>query len=383
MSGATASYPTSDYNALATAVLPRWLNDRRTRDIIHRATPFAWYMFSKARYGEIPQSMNIRLNNVLGTGVTRFKYYDQVSTTPIAPGSAARFTAANYDVPITISWEEMLETSGRDAICDHIERVSKVQLLAMVRTFAEDMYRGNAINTKSIVGLEQLAYALTQWDNTSATYTVPTSLSYIKDTWRARQATNVVGGITRTGFSTADNGTGWENVAVDLDPAGNQTNVFGFSSGAKNAAMIAMDQAYRFTSYGMEKPDLIVSTNMPYDDYIAAMDSKITVFKEENTLSDVQYGFKNLKFQNAVWFPDDFALAYDDVGSADEVAGTDKIYIINTDYTYLMIDSRANFALGPELQPVDQHAYTRHVVLRGQLVSENPRTLGVVFNYGA
>lgn len=380
---ATAGFSTANWNSLATAVLPKWLNQKSVQDIVHRATPFLWYMFGKARYAELPHDLLIRLNESRGGNVTRFQYYGLVSTAPTKGAGAARLDVTQYSAPVTISLQEMLELTSPEAMIDYLQLITKKQLLAMGRMLAEDIFRGNAVNSLSILGMEQWAYALSQWDNSSATYTVPSALAYINDRWRARQATNAVGGITRTGYTDADTGTGWENVAIDFDPSGSDVDTFGFTSGAPNAAMVALQQGYNFASYGIEKPDCIVSTQKPYDDYVNGLQGKITIFKEEDSMKDVHYGFANVKYQNAIWFPDDFAISYDDVGSVDEAAGTDKLYILNTNYTYIQGDSRLNFALSDELKPLDQHAFTRHILWRGQLVSENPQTLAVLFNYGA
>jgi len=381
---ATAGFSTANYNSLATATLPKWLNQKSTQDIVHRATPGLWYMFANAKFDVLPHDLMIRLNESFGGGVTWFEYYDLVSTTPVKGAAAARTDVKQLSAPITISLQEAWELDTPEKIMNHMELVAQKQLLAIGRSMAEYMYRGNAVNTKAILGLEQWAYALSQWDNSSGSYTVPSTLAYINDRWRARQATNTVANIARTGYSAVETGTGWENVAIDFDPAGSNSDTFGFTSGAPNAAMIALDQGYSFASVGnTEHPDLILSTKRPWDDYRYALMGKTTIFKDEDTMKDMQFGFANVKYQNAIWFPDDYAISYDDVGSVDEAAGTDKLYIINTDYTHLLIDSRANFALGEELLPMDQHAFTRHIVWRGQLISSNPQTLAVLFNYGA
>lgn len=373
---ATAGFSASNYNTLHTTVLPKWLNAGGAQDIVSRATPTLWAFMQKARKEPLPHDLMIRIVESFGTGADRFQYYDTVSTTAVKGPQAARTGVANYSIPIALSMQEEWENMTKEAIANHLQIVVEKQMRSFATTLAEDLFRGSAVNTKSIDGLEQWAFATTHTVETAHT------LSYIPSRYKARQVTNTVANIARTAWtSETAGGTGWENVSIDMDPGNYSSAAFAFSSGAPNAELVALDQGYMFASIGIEHPDLIVSTPRPYDDYRYAYQGKVTIFQNAGAMnSDMGFTFQNVKYQDAVWFPDEYATTYEDVTSS-AAAGEDNIYIINTDYTYLKVDSRVDFVMSDVKSPQDQHAGVRHILWRGQLVSENPRTLARLFAY--
>lgn len=65
---------------------------------------------------------------------------------------------------------------------------------------------------------------------------------------------------------------------------------------------------------------------------------------------------------------------------ADGGDGDERVWLINTDYLYLVVDPRRNFQTGPMRTPVDSHISVSHTRFRGNYVTVHRRGLGVIHN---
>jgi len=376
---ATASRPSSGaYTSLFTHVLEDWWNGRKAEDTVFENIPLYWILSKTSKKSRpLPAYLNVRLLQDESEGGDSFTGYDRVSVAPSKGAQAASFSVANYSWPITMPLTEEWEYTSPQAIADRLEEyVEQVQLTAAQR-LALDGYVGNNLKSTNILGLQQAIYP--------KSHSGAGALDYIDARWKARQANNAFGGITRVAYTSAfAPGTGWENVSVDASDSGG-AKTFGYTSGAPNTALKALHNTYSFCSYGVMTPDLMISSRQPFDDYEFAAMEKTQIRKESSSFGDIQLGFDNLKFKNAVWICDEFA-NITNTGAGDAIVTTTPskgtVWFLNTKYVDLAVDSRADFDLRPPKEPVDQHVAVRHMVWRGQLVFRNPRYCGVLFNYG-
>ena len=383
---ATAAYRNSgSFDTLATHVLPKWWNAAKAEDVIFEPSPLLWILSQVAKKSSaLPADIVVRMLQDKGAGVDSFSRYDTVSTSPSKGAQAARFTVANYSAPIPMSLEEEWEFTSPEAVANRLEELVEQQQLTLADRLAVDLYKGNDAKSTNVVGLEQIVFAETHLDDFPST--AEGTLAYITDLNFTRQAANTLGGIARTAWTSATGGgTGWENVAVDFFAA--SANRFTFdSSGAPEVELQVLTQTYNFCSRGIIHPDLMLSDDTPFDDYEFAGATKMRLTRESSGFGDLQLGYDNLKFKNAIWIRDANAKTQNATSSpsgSDATNGKGNIYFLNTKMLDLAVDSRADFSLTPTRQIADQHAGVMHMLWRGQLIPKNPRYLGRIFDYVA
>ncbi len=383
---ATASYRNSgSFDTLATHVLPKWWNASKAEDVIFEPSPLLWILSKTAKKSsELPADIVVRMLQDKGAGVDSFSRYDTVSTSPSKGAQAARFTVANYSAPIPMSLEEEWEFTSPEAVANRLEELVEQQQLTLADRLAVDLYKGNDAKSTNVVGLEQAVFAQDHLNNSGSAVTSG-SVAYINDLWRTRQTTSSYGGITRTAFTSATaGGTGWENVAVNFVNGTDNSFAYSGTNGAPNAALQVFHQVYNFCSRGIIHPDLILSTDQPFDDYEFGAATKMRLHKDSSAFGDLQLGYDNMKFKNAVWIRDANAATQNATSSpsgSDATNGDGNVYVLNTKFMDLAVDTRADFALTPTRQIADQHAGVMHMLWRGQLICKNPRYLGRIFDY--
>lgn len=385
---ATASRTDSGaYNTKYTHVIESWFNGDRAQDVVFKPTPYLWLLNAMARPRPLGPDLTIRLLMDESEGVDSFEYYDTVSTSPSKGAQAGRLGVANYSGPVAMSWQEEMEFTAPTQIADRIrEYITQVEM-TFAQRFGKDVYRGSVSKSTNIEGLEQMFAAATHLQNgggAATATTVITNGEIPTDRFRVRQTTGTYAGITRTAYTSADTGgTGWEHACINM--FGQSTSPaalpFGFvTGGAPNYALKLLHAGYDLASWGIDHPDLIVSTLKPYQDYIFAAQEKMEVTVVPGQFGDAQLSFNNIKFRGAMWIYDEMAKSYDTSGVADSAA-LDNVYLLNTDYVHFVPDSRANMVLGDPRTPVDQHAGVRHMLWRGQHMTDNPRAGCRLVNY--
>jgi hypothetical protein len=178
------------------------------------------------------------------------------------------------------------------------------------------------------------------------------SMLGLQDLVAAAPTTGTVGGINRATHSF------WRNQnnssTIDLDNAtGN------FYDGVTN-----MQTMWNNCSDGNESPDVIFTTLGNYGDY-------------QNILSSTGYSRFEAKdpkkgiFNGAPSF-NTAPVLYD------RDCSTDHLYMLNSDFIKLKIQTSVNFAKTPFRTPHDQFTKVAFIVLSAQLVINNPRRCGVM-----
>jgi len=358
------------YDTLWTNTLERWLNDNSFEDTVFLHTPTLAVLTNNASPTELTNTLAVRLGNARGAGVEAFSYYDTVGTNPTKGTQAANFQVANYSGPVALSWQEKLELNTPQKIASHANYVMTTQSEEMRERLGTDIYRGNTANSKQILGFEQMLpdYAALDTAGGALAITDP-----IVERWQMKQAANSYGGIQRVAWTSSTPGTYWEGNSVDF-----LGNTFAFSSGVMNDAMQRLENVVAMSSYGGERPDAMFSSYSPWQDYMNAASEKQQITRGSGMI-DANVSFQNVMYKGLTWFWDDFCKTYNVFGTG--IAGSDNIYLINSKKTRLETDSRANFTLTDERVPVNQHAGVKHLLWRGQLVNENPRSSARIYDY--
>lgn len=384
---ATASRTGSGaYNTKYTHVIESWFNGDRAQDVVFRPVPYLWLLNAMAKPKPLGPDITIRLLMDEAEGIDSYEYYDTVSTSPSKGAQAGRLGVAMYSGPVAMSLQEELEFTAPTQIADRIrEYITQVEM-SFAQRFGKDVYRGSVTKSTNIEGLEQMFPAASHVQNGNLNAATVTSMitngEIPSERFRVRQTTDPYAGITRAAYTSDETGgTGWEHAAINM--LGNDAAAlpFGFiTGGAPNYALKLLHAGYDLASWGIDHPDLIVSTLKPYQDYIFAAQEKMEVTVVPGQFGDAQLSFNNIKFRGAMWIYDEMAKSYDTSGAADSAA-LDNVYLLNTDTIHFTPDSRLNMVLGESREPVDQHAGVRHMLWRGQHLTNNPRANCRLFNY--
>ena len=314
--------------------------------------------------------------------VTSFSGTTTLSTNLTQGARSAYYGLANYAGNIGIAWEETEQISGPTEIVNLLETRAFKTYRAMGARLDQDMFWGNTSNSMNLVGLEQIVNPASHSVATPSLATAAVSGAR----WRYRQAANTVGGVLRTVF-TADGvgGTNYENLSLNMKGDFNSSelgtaNVFALSSGVPNKGLQVLNHFYQALTWGITRPNLIISTPKPYEDYQLSAMSFLQYVRTGGEAQAADLGFSTTSFRGAQWVQSDRAYASGVNGNA--TAGTDIVYMLNTKSLGLKVSETADFVTTDFVKPVDQAASVAQVLWRGQLVGYNPRYNGCLFNYG-
>jgi len=319
---------------------------------------------------------------VLDKDDAEVKSFTGLETLPTSSTMGARsayYNFANYATNITVSWEEQQQIRDPHQIVDLLETRSFKAYRALGERLDRDMFWGNSSNSKNILGLEQAIAPYNQ------EHFIVTNSSLVKPRWQFRQAANVFAGIDRDPF-TADGigGTGWENLSYSFknNILGNPWTTatpFGVSSNVPNDCLKGLAHFYQMLSWGTTMPDLIISSVKPYEDYQNCAASYLQYLRNGTDATGMNLGWTTTRYKGADWIYSDRCVASGTVGDA--TAGTDMIYLLNTDYMELGVCEGADFEQTEFKTPVDQAGAVAQILWRGQMIFTNPRYSGVIFNY--
>lgn len=365
------------YNTLTTSVMEKWYNKEMMQDAVFEAVPLFNIVNSLGlvEKSELPHDLVVRVLFDKAEGVVPFNGYDVVPTVASRGAQAALFRVAQYSGPLQMSMVEEMELTSPQAFADAIlDRIEQLEL-TFAEELARDMYGGNFSNAKRILGLEDVCYAVGHRD--SADTQAGTDTDPIRKKWQVRQQTGSYGGITRAAWTPTARGTGWEANVMD---GGSATGAFGLSSGVPNNFTKRFGELYSVgCTHGTRQPNVILMSPQPYSDYENMCIALEQPRRDSATFGNFTFGKDTLMFRKAIVIQDEFAETQTTQGGA--AAGSQNIYLLNTKYLSLCVDSRMDFSMGPARGPHNQHASVRYMYWRGQWKVKNPRFFGRVFDY--
>ena len=258
--------------------------------------------------------------------------YDVLDTTP-----QELFTDASYDwvqchASITYSGREEALNSGSERVIDLISAKVKNAEKSLKDLFGSQLYSDNNGTTVS-----------TPADAESSGFL---GLQHICKVDRS------MGGIDSTTYT-------WWDAQVDTF----DSSTFADVSNASHADSILVElrQMYGKCTIDNDSPDLIVTTQVIFDAYEAALTSQKRFGASSESLADA--GFTNLLYRGTPVVVDDHC-------------PDGMMFFLNTKYLKFRHHGARNFAFQGFNKPVNQDASVAHILWLGALTCSNPRMLG-------
>lgn len=307
--------------------------------------------------------------------------FETLPTTAVKGAQATYVEYANYTAPVSMSLIEELKIRDPYQLVNLAKTRTYKAGVSIGEQLEKDMFHGTASDSRAVTGLEQ---ALSPQTHSGYNATTATTLGY--DRWRFRQATNTYQGIARTAFTADDvGGTHWENNSINLiaSTAGiTDMNAFAVSSGAPSNGLKILNRFHGVCTYGTDAPNLIISNYKPFEDYQNACVGLIQYNRTGDATQKANLGFGGCWYKNAWWTATERCVASGLSASA-TTAGNSMIYLLNTKWMRLEVTRGADFVSTEWARNAGQLAAATQILWRGQLIIDNPRTCGVMFNYGA
>ena len=367
---ATAARRSADLNSLYTTSIEKWMGSGSVEETVFEANQLVWLLSKVAKEtGTYGFEMVQPLMTTKNTGVGWFEYDDTLSTASMQGAEAAKFDMAFLGGPIVITEQEEIENAEPHRMVNVLKFKFDQLMLSLAEEVNLSGFRGSGTNSKSMDGLEDIVFA----GDSGTTGVNPELLT------RAQASSgvdNTYGGITRTGT------TGWENYSIALDNNGQGDQHWDGTGGGTftDGAWQTLENMYVYCSRGAIRPDLFLSGLNPYKDYHRLATANATYEKEIDSFRGINLGHDNTKYRNAVWLYDETCVPHSDAGS-DATTTLDMLYVLNSSYLKLCVESGYDFALTPFQTPPDARISIAHILWRGQLVCTNPRYQGVIFQY--
>jgi len=367
-------------NALASGVFPSVAAG--VRDLIKKEIPM-FYILNKKGMEKVGNWGARHLVRVLETDdsqPTSFTGLDLLSKGTVQAPRSAIFPLANYDINITIPWEDEINLTGAQALGDYVEEVTFKQCRALGGRMSDDMIHGNQSNSKNFLGLEQALVTISH-DTTGSALTAAR--------WQFHQGTSTYGGVTRVAQTATLAGTGWENAAADItDLAALPETTFCQTSSSANPVGSVSECMKLFTrflnvlTYEGTSPDLILSTWAPQEDMGNAAFGLQRIFQGEKG-EGLDIGVNIARYKGMDWYASEkfgHSLVAPTGGTVPTVAGL--IYGLTSSTWSYLVEARANWAAIPFLGLTDQAGAIGRIRHRGQLICKDPAINGVLYNYG-
>lgn len=257
--------------------------------------------------------------------------------------TAADFNWKYYEVPITISRDEILKNQGPEGVKKLMDAKMKLAAMKMGDLLATDMFDIAAPGTDSSTKMNSFENMLEDASgtlNTNGGGGLASSLTY--------------GGIKK------DDYTWW---AGHVQNGGGATYGVNYDNFAK---------FYYEIFDGNIHPNLIVMHNNSFATYMKSEQSQQRYMKQ----SELDAGFLTATFQGQTCTAD---LHVSDAGTTTEASN--RIYFLNTDFIDFVTHRDENNRLEPFAKPVDQAVGVAHIMWAGELTSCDPSRSGIVCNF--
>ncbi len=333
---------TLQYDAVLSTTL---FNYRRSIvDAISTANAFLFYLMKKVENGykevsEIGDRMQVPLMYELGNA-DAYSGYDVLDTTPADGITSAFYDWRQASVPISISGLERKKNKGEAKIIDLLETKTQQAKLGLQDFFSRRMLQG--------AGGSTITTAYTSPQN-GASFVDPLPLQVAFDP----TASLSIGNINQNLY------TWWRNQFLDM----NATTFAGYLKQLRNLR--------NNCSKGPGgPPDLVLFTQGAEELY----ESALAAAHRNPSYQVADIPFDNVSFHGkpAVW--DEFVSDAKN-GTVTQTRGS--VYMLNTQFWGVRVDSDTNFVTTPFVTPNDQDASTAHILWLGGVGCSNRRKQGV------
>lgn len=359
------------------AVLTTTLRNMRgpLRDNITRGNKLIAYLEMRGRIKRVSGGERIKVPLMYGLNSTADVYqgYGLIGTAPQDGITSAFYPWAQIGVSITISGLEEMQNRGEAAVLDLLQ--SKVmQAEASGRNLLNNCVTMGRLATGATGNLNQFVARVGKMDGGAAG---PMPLPALVDASPTRSV--------EIGSINGNTEAWWRNQAV------------AFSGSTFAAYKQKKGQLYNNVSRGpFGNPDLIVSDQRTWELYFNSLEAKERYVNEDKRSIDVLGGAgeDQLKYRGAVHIWDEVvpdagtstATAETEIGKGDSIGtyladgnnGTE--YHLNSQAMEYIVHDARDWVTTPFVKPVGQDARTAQILFMGQLVVNNRRKLGVMYD---
>ena len=259
-----------------------------------------------------------------------FKYYSGYETLDITASdviSAAEFDWKQAAVSVVISGLDMRKNSGKNRMMSLIAARVKNAENTLANNLSTGIFSdGTGSGGKQIGGLGLIV--------------------------APSPSTGTVGGINRANYAF------WRNVAYDASTDG------GAAASASNIQAY-MNAVWVQLKRGSDAPNLIAADNNYFNFFWESLTSLQRITTSEKGTS----GFRTLEYNG----PGGSASVVLDNG-----AGTDKMYLLNTDFLFWKVHKDCNYAVSDDRVSNNQDAITKHILFMGNMTASNCSLQGVI-----
>lgn len=306
------------------------------QDNIGKAVPFLAFMRAADKVQKKDGGLRIKADLMYGLNSTvKFQGgYDLLDTTPQDGISAAFFDWKFATSTLSISYLERRQNSAKAQMFDLIKS-KKTQLeISFAQEVARELMLGDGstgkYGTKGIDGLP-IAVKLVP---TTGTYGGINPATTGNEFWRNQYATAI---------------SSWASAGLD-----------------------GVRTMYRKCAQGQVagKPNLILSDPVLYDYFEK---EHLLYLKIDNKMSKnmADLGIENFTYKSST------------VMSDEQLDSTGYMYLLNTDFLFLAVDSETDFKMGEAKTPSNQMATTAPMIFMGNIACNNRRKQGMLSITGA
>lgn len=282
-----------------------------------------------------------------------FDGYDQVNVTPVDTISNATFNWKNLHVPIVISEVEKAKNRGPFMIASLLKaKIEGAKLEAKKKLTTVLFADGTGNGGKDPLGLS----ALIAIDPTTGTLGGINRATSTNAFWRNKANRDLSTGITGSALTS--------------------TSTFSATAYFQRMMSNQFNNASRGSALMEDRPNLGITTQVLYETYKNTMLDKVRY-------PDSSHTKRNLGFADYVMFEGvpiiwDPALTTETINS---VAATSRIYLVNTNYMGVVINSGYDWKMYPPASPVDQYVYVSKMHWMGQLIAYDCSRLAVISGF--
>lgn len=367
---------TSSWTALAAGAFESVVDQGAVQDYILKECPMFYIIdqMGMMREGAYSHSSIVRVSETDDSQPKSFTGLDTLSKGTVQAPRAMVYPFYNYDINVTIPWEDEITLTGAEALGDYVEETTFKQARALGARMSDDMVHGNQSDAKNFLGLEQMI--VTVADSTGG---------LTGDRWRYRQATNTIGGVARTAWTSATaGGTGAENVSVDIAAACTASPASTFSLGTNqngSEAIQLLNHIINVCTYEATTPDLILSDWKPQEDMNNAGFGLQRLKQDEK--GSVDLGLSISSYKGLKWYASPrFAHSGTAVTGQTTPSNTNLVYVLTSKTWEYRVHKEANWATIPFLGLTDQAGAIGRIRNRAQLICKNFALNAVMYNYG-
>jgi len=317
------------YDMLATSTFH--VMRRKIAEAVFKGNPLSAWLLSKNRVKTesgglyIAEPVIYAENNT----VASYKGYDKLNVQPTEELTNARFNWRQVAGTVSISGEEEMKNAGPEQIF----KMLGTKVTVLQKSFRQELNRqlcqtASAANPKDILGLDALVEVL------------------------AASSQSTVGGINRSTYQW------WANK---------------FSASTSTTVVDPMRTFLNDVSEGIERPDLILTTQTLFEQYEKEGYGKLQL----NDTGALELGFDSQRFKGItmMW---DAMLADSSLRGSGSPYRDKCMYFLNSEYLSVTIHKRRNFVMSKFRTPPDQDARVAQMLFMGNTTVANSRYQGVL-----